>query len=102
MNKPCATCDAGWASATRGGGPAVARAGGIRGAYECIRQISETDFTEDLRKMRIPTLVVHGDDDQIVPIGASANAAASDRHVRNVLASAAQQLLADPSGDPAL
>ena len=48
---------------------------GIRGAYECIKQFSETDFTEDLRKMRIPTLVVHGDDDQIVPIGASANAA---------------------------
>ena len=48
---------------------------GIRGAYECIKQFSETDFTEDLRKMRIPTLVIHGDDDQIVPIGASANAA---------------------------
>ena len=48
---------------------------GLRGAFECIKQFSETDFTEDLRKMRIPTLVVHGDDDQIVPIGASANAA---------------------------
>ena len=48
---------------------------GIRGAYECIKQFSETDFTEDLRKMHIPTLVIHGDDDQIVPIGASAIAA---------------------------
>ena len=48
---------------------------GIRGAYECIKQFSETDFTEDLRKMHIPTLVIHGDDDQIVPIGASALAA---------------------------
>ena len=48
---------------------------GIRGAYECIKQFSETDFTDDLRKMRIPTLVIHGDDDQIVPIGASARAA---------------------------
>ena len=48
---------------------------GIRGAYECIKQFSETDFTADLRKMRIPTLVIHGDDDQIVPIGASARAA---------------------------
>ena len=48
---------------------------GIRGAYECIKQFSETDFTADLRKMQIPTLVIHGDDDQIVPIGASALAA---------------------------
>ena len=45
---------------------------GIRGAYECIKQFSETDFTEDLKKMTIPTLIIHGDDDQIVPIGASA------------------------------
>ena len=48
---------------------------GIRGAYECIKQFSETDFTEDLKKMTIPTLILHGDDDQIVPIGASAMAA---------------------------
>lgn len=48
---------------------------GIRGAYECIKQFSETDFTEDLKKMTVPTLIVHGDDDQIVPIGASAIAA---------------------------
>ena len=48
---------------------------GLRGAYECIKQFSETDFTEDLKKMTIPTLVIHGGDDQIVPIGASAMAA---------------------------
>ena len=48
---------------------------GIRGAYECIKQFSETDFTEDLKKMTLPTLVIHGDDDQIVPIGPSAMAA---------------------------
>ena len=48
---------------------------GIRGAYECIKQFSETDFTEDLKKMTLPTLVIHGDDDQIVPIGPSAIAA---------------------------
>ena len=48
---------------------------GIRGAYECIKQFSETDFTEDLKKMSLPTLVIHGDDDQIVPIGPSAMAA---------------------------
>jgi non-heme chloroperoxidase len=40
----------------------------IVGAYECIKQFSETDFTEDLKKMTVPTLIVHGDDDQIVPI----------------------------------
>lgn len=48
---------------------------GLRAAYECIKQFSETEFTEDLKKMTVPTLVLHGDDDQIVPIGASAQAA---------------------------
>jgi non-heme chloroperoxidase len=41
-------------------------------AYFCIEAFSETDFTDDLRKIDVPTLVLHGDDDQIVPIGASA------------------------------
>jgi non-heme chloroperoxidase len=45
---------------------------GIKAAYDCIKTISETDFTEDLKKFDVPTLVLHGDDDQIVPIGASA------------------------------
>jgi len=45
---------------------------GLRGAYECIKAFSETDLTEDLRKIDIPTLVLHGDDDQIVPIADSA------------------------------
>ena len=39
--------------------------------YECIKAFSETDFTEDLLKFDVPTLVIHGDDDQVVPIGAS-------------------------------
>ena len=39
---------------------------------DCIKAFSETDFTEDLKKFDVPTLVLHGDDDQIVPIGASA------------------------------
>jgi non-heme chloroperoxidase len=43
-------------------------------AYECIKAFSETDFTEDLKKFDVPTLIVHGDDDQIVPIGAAAHA----------------------------
>jgi non-heme chloroperoxidase len=45
---------------------------GQKAAYDCIKAFSETDFTEDLKKFDIPTLVLHGDDDQIVPIGASA------------------------------
>jgi non-heme chloroperoxidase len=45
---------------------------GFPGAYYCIKAFSETDLTEDLKKMDVPTLVLHGDDDQIVPIGASA------------------------------
>ena len=45
---------------------------GARGTYECIKAFSETDFTEDLKRFDVPTLIVHGDDDQIVPIAASA------------------------------
>jgi len=45
---------------------------GLKNAYESIKAFSETDFTEDLEKFDVPTLVLHGDDDQIVPIGASA------------------------------
>jgi len=42
------------------------------GAYECIKAFSETDFTDDLRKFNVPTLIMHGDDDQIVPIAGAA------------------------------
>ena len=45
--------------------------GGHKGEYDCIKAFSETDFTEDLKKIDIPTLILHGDDDQIVPIGAA-------------------------------
>jgi non-heme chloroperoxidase len=45
---------------------------GFPAAYFCIKAFSETDLTEDLQKIDVPTLVLHGDDDQIVPIGASA------------------------------
>jgi len=45
---------------------------GFPGAYDCIKAFSETDFTEDLKKIDVPTLIIHGDDDQIVPIAASA------------------------------
>jgi non-heme chloroperoxidase len=46
--------------------------GGIKSHLDCIKQFSETDFTEDLKKFDKPTWIAHGDDDQIVPIGASA------------------------------
>jgi len=45
---------------------------GHKNAFDCIRAFSETDFTADLMKFDLPTLIVHGDDDQIVPIGAAA------------------------------
>jgi non-heme chloroperoxidase len=45
---------------------------GFKGVIDCIKAFSETDFTEDLKKIDVPTLILHGDDDQIVPIGASA------------------------------
>lgn len=46
--------------------------GGLKGQLDCIREFSEVDYTEDLKKIDVPTLIIHGDDDQIVPIGASA------------------------------
>jgi non-heme chloroperoxidase len=46
--------------------------GGLKGQLDCIKQFSESDFTEDLKKFDLPTLIAHGEDDQIVPIGASA------------------------------
>lgn len=50
--------------------------GGAKAHYDCIEAFSETDFTEDLRKIDVPVLIMHGDDDQIVPIGDSALLAA--------------------------
>jgi non-heme chloroperoxidase len=45
---------------------------GLKGAYDCIKAFSETDLTEDLKRFDVPTLVLHGDDDQIVPFADSA------------------------------
>lgn len=50
--------------------------GGHKSALDCIKAFSETDFTEDLKRFDVPTLILHGDDDQIVPIGAAALASA--------------------------
>ena len=54
---------------------------GLKNAYDSIKAFSETDFTEDLKKIDVPTLIIHGDDDQIVPIAASAMI--SSKLVRN-------------------
>ena len=45
---------------------------GLKSVIDCIKAFSETDFTKDLERFNVPTLILHGDDDQIVPIGASA------------------------------
>ena len=45
---------------------------GLKGAYDCVKAFSETDLTQDLERIDVPTLIIHGDDDQIVPIDASA------------------------------
>jgi non-heme chloroperoxidase len=55
--------------------------GGHKNTYECIKAFSETDFTEDLKKFDVPTLIIHGDDDQVVPIDAAGRASA--RIVKN-------------------
>src|SRR5207237_8867049 len=49
---------------------------GAKGAYDSIKAFSETDFTEDLKKFDLPTLVMHGEDDQIVPVHDSARKSA--------------------------
>ena len=54
---------------------------GMPASYFCIKAFSETDQTEDLKKIDVPTLILHGDDDQVVPIGASAMQ--SSKLVRN-------------------
>ena len=50
--------------------------GGIKAHYDCIKAFSETDFTEDLKQIHVPVLILHGDDDQIVPIADSARLSA--------------------------
>ncbi|RQZ39748.1 alpha/beta hydrolase [Burkholderia sp. Bp9099] len=50
--------------------------GGAYGQYQCVREFSEVDYTEDLKKIDVPTLILHGDDDQIVPIDDSARLSA--------------------------
>jgi pimeloyl-ACP methyl ester carboxylesterase len=71
---------------------------GHKNTLDCIKAFSETDFTEDLKKLDVPTLILHGDDDQIVPIGAAA--LRSSKLVKNatlkIYASAPHGLAASP------
>jgi non-heme chloroperoxidase len=57
--------------------------GGLKNQLDCVKAFSETDFTLDLKRFDVPTLFLHGDDDQIVPIGASSQAAV--KCVRNAI-----------------
>ena len=50
--------------------------GSLKAEYDCVKAFSETDFTEDLKTINVPTLILHGDDDQIVPIDNSAQLSA--------------------------
>ena len=56
---------------------------GHKNTFDCIKAFSETDFTEDLKKFDVPTLILHGDDDQIVPIGAAALGLSEARQERD-------------------
>jgi non-heme chloroperoxidase len=56
---------------------------GVQNVYECVKALSETDFTEDLKRLDVPTLLLHGEDDQIVPVG---NGKRSEKLIRDVKA----------------
>ena len=49
--------------------------GGVKAQYDCIKAFSETDFTEDLKAIEVPVMIMHGEDDQIVPIDSTARLA---------------------------
>jgi non-heme chloroperoxidase len=73
---------------------------GHKGTFDCIKAFSETDFSDDLKKFDMPTLIVHGDDDQIVPIGAAAlNAAKLVGHASLKIYPGAPHGLADTHKD---
>ena len=72
---------------------------GLKNAYESIKAFSETDFTEDLKKFDVPTLVLHGEDDQIVPVNDSAvKSAGSSRAPSEIYYPGAAARHGHPSG----
>ena len=73
---------------------------GHKATHDCIKAFSETDFTQDLKRFDLPTLIVHGDDDQIVPIGAAGQAAAGlVKHARLLVYPGAPHGLTDTHKD---
>jgi non-heme chloroperoxidase len=73
---------------------------GHKNTFDCIKAFSETDFTEDLKKFDVPTLIIHGEDDQIVPIGASAHLSAKlVKNAKLVVYPGAPHGLADTNKD---
>ena len=69
--------------------------GGAKAHYDCIKAFSETDFTEDLKSIDVPMLVMHGDDDQIVPdrrLRAAVGEAAEERHAEDLRGLAARHV----------
>ena len=67
--------------------------GSVKAGYECIKAFSETDFTEDLKAIDVPVLVIHSEDDQIVPyadFGAADGQAAEERHAQDLQGPAAR------------
>jgi non-heme chloroperoxidase len=73
-----------------------------QGHYDCIKAFSETDFTEDLKKIDVPTLVMHGDDDQIVPIadaGPAVGQAAEEGHAEGLPGLSARHVHDASGGD---
>jgi non-heme chloroperoxidase len=57
---------------------------GLKNSYECVKALSETDFTEDLEKFDVPTLLIHGEDDQVVPVGNSMRSARIIKNVKDI------------------
>jgi len=57
---------------------------GLKNSYECVKALSETDFTEDLERFDVPTLLIHGEDDQVVPVGNSMRSARIIKNAKDI------------------
>ena len=57
---------------------------GLKNSYECVKALAETDFTEDLERFDVPTLLIHGEDDQVVPVGNSMRSARIIKNAKDI------------------
>ena len=57
---------------------------GLKNSYECVKSLAETDFTDDLERFDVPTLLIHGDDDQVVPVGNSMKSARIIKNTKDI------------------